>query len=101
MIMASEENMQPSPRLSCATMIDKLGIDEIPTGELMATANQIAILNNMIPRGFKFEVADSLHKTNKLMNKSGKRKKHVRMFGVIHRLLKRQKKMLNWRTKKR
>ena len=66
--MASEENM---------TLYQKSAMSDLPTGELTATVHQIAVLNNMIPRGFKFEVADNMPKINKPGNKSSKRKKHV------------------------
>lgn len=45
-------------------------------GILNATVYQIALINNLLPRGFKFEQADNIRKVE-AESKSSKRKKKV------------------------
>ena len=48
-----------------------------PTGEVSGNVFQIAILNNMLPKGYKFEAYENAHKGSDYDSKSGKRKKKV------------------------
>ena len=45
--------------------------------EITATIPQIAILNNLLPRGFRFELYESVQKLDPSFIKTGKRKQVV------------------------
>lgn len=47
------------------------------TGEIMGSIPQIAFLNNLLPRGFRFESFDNARKLNASLVKSMKRAKSV------------------------
>jgi hypothetical protein len=46
-------------------------------GTMMASALQMAILNNMLPNGFKFELVENAWKVDSTEKKLGKRQKTV------------------------
>ncbi len=47
------------------------------TGELTTTAHHIALLNGMLPRGFRFDLAENCRKLSSLATKTAKRRKPV------------------------
>lgn len=50
------------------------------TNEITASICQIAVLNNLLPKGFRFELSENVAKCD-VMN-TGKRKKTVIGFGL-------------------
>jgi len=55
--------------------------------ELNASTIQIAMLNNKLPRGFRFELYDTIKKNEPTEFKTGKRKKMVTIFSSNPKLL--------------
>ncbi len=51
-------------------------------GELPASAFQVAILNNLLPRGFRFELYENARKADPTNAKCAKRKKPVPFWEV-------------------
>ena len=52
-------------------------------GEITGTTAQIAILNNLLPRGFRFEPYESARRLDPSLISSGKRKTVVSIIGTI------------------
>ncbi len=50
-----------------------------PSGEISTTVPEIAMLNNMLPRGYRFELYENVRKSSPFEARSGKRKKPVRV----------------------
>jgi len=64
------------------------GIHNEINGEVIASVPQIAILNNLLPRGFRFEPFDNIKKLNASVTKSMKRAAAVIYLLKEYRLLK-------------
>ncbi len=61
-------------------MSDNISAPPASTGELSATPQQMAHLNNLLPRGFRFE---SFDKVQKGPHKAGKRKKPIPVTTLV------------------
>jgi len=59
--------------------------EEEVKGEIAASVFQIAILNNMLPRGYRFEAYENARKNDFFQPKAGKRKKVVISNGTNYR----------------
>lgn len=55
---------------------------ELP-GEITASMEQIAVLNSMLPRGFRFELCANVKKVGAVPVKAGKRERNVSAVGSL------------------